>query len=86
MPNTGVTFPCLPTPQTDDGSIDISIMTTAADQLGTTLAGTDGYHTVVVKSTVVPGATEATLTPVLESASDKTTGDACARPRLRNAS
>ena len=73
--DTDVTFLCLPTPQTDDGSIDLSIMTTAADQLGTTLAQKNDHHTVVVKSTVVPGSTETEITPVLESASDKTAGD-----------
>ena len=50
-------------------------MTTAADQLGTTLAAKDGYHTVVVKSTVVPGSTETKITPILESASGKPAGD-----------
>ncbi|MCY4732131.1 UDP-glucose/GDP-mannose dehydrogenase family protein [Natronomonas gomsonensis] len=73
--DTDVTFLCLLTPQTDDGSIDLSIMTTAAEQLGTTLAAKDDHHTVVVKSTVVPGSTETEITPVLESASGKPAGD-----------
>jgi len=34
---TDATFLCLPTPQDDDGSIDLSIMETAATQLGTLL-------------------------------------------------
>jgi len=71
---TDVTFLCLPTPQQEDGSIDLSILETAAEQLGDTLAEKDDWHTVVVKSTVIPGSTEDGITPVLEEASGKTAG------------
>lgn len=71
-----ITFLCLPTPQTADGSINLSIMETAAEQLGSTLAIKDTWHTVVVKSTVTPGSTEETITPILEAASEKTAGEA----------
>ncbi|MDB9235508.1 UDP-glucose 6-dehydrogenase AglM [Halorubrum ezzemoulense] len=74
--DTDVTFLCLPTPQNDDGSIDLSIMEAAAEQLGTTLAAKDAWHTVIVKSTVVPGSTEEAITPILEAASEKPAGDA----------
>ena len=73
--DTDITFLCLPTPQNDDGSIDLSIMEAGAEQFGTTLAAKDAWHTVVVKSTVVPGSTEDAITPILEAASDKTAGD-----------
>ncbi|ELZ19139.1 UDP-glucose 6-dehydrogenase [Haloterrigena salina JCM 13891] len=72
---TDVTFLCLPTPQSEDGSIDLSIMEAGAEQLGETLARKDDWHTVVVKSTVVPGSTEDVVTPVLEDASGKTAGE-----------
>jgi len=72
--DTDVTFLCLPTPQNEDGSIDLSIMEAGAKQLGDTLAEKDDWHTVVVKSTVVPGSTEDVVTPVLEKASGKTAG------------
>ncbi|QAU12147.1 UDP-glucose/GDP-mannose dehydrogenase family protein [Halorubrum sp. BOL3-1] len=74
--DTEVTFLCLPTPQNDDGSIDLSIMEAGATQLGETLAEKSDWHTVVVKSTVVPGSTEDTITPILEDASDTTAGEA----------
>jgi len=73
--DTDVTFLCLPTPQNDDGSIDLSIMETGATQLGATLAEKTDWHTVVVKSTVVPGSTEDVLTPMLEAESGKTAGE-----------
>jgi len=74
--DTDVTFLCLPTPQNDDGSIDLSIMEAGASQLGETLADKPDWHTVVVKSTVVPGTTEDTITPIIEAASGKTAGEA----------
>ncbi len=73
--DTDVTFLCLPTPQTDDGSIDLSIMEAGAEQLGRTLADKDDWHTVVVKSTVVPGSTEDVITPVLTKESSQTPGE-----------
>ena len=73
--DTDVTFLCLPTPQNEDGSIDLSIMEAGAEQLGDTLAQKPDWHSVVVKSTVVPGSTEDVITPVLETASGKTAGE-----------
>ena len=62
---TDVTFLALPTPSREDGSIDTSIMETGSESLGEALAGKDD-HTVVVKSTVVPGTTETVVEPALE--------------------
>jgi UDPglucose 6-dehydrogenase len=73
--DTDVTFLCLPTPQRADGRIDLSIMEAGAEQLGATLADTSDWHTVIVKSTVVPGTTEDVLTPILERASETTAGE-----------
>jgi UDPglucose 6-dehydrogenase len=73
--DTEVTFLCLPTPQNDDGSIDLSIMEAGASQLGETLADKTDWHTVVVKSTVVPGSTADAITPILERESEKTAGE-----------
>jgi len=73
--DTDATFLCLPTPQNDDGSIDLSIMKAGAAQLGDTLATKNEWHTVVVKSTVVPGTTEDVITQLLEDESEKTAGE-----------
>ncbi|MFB6119367.1 UDP-glucose 6-dehydrogenase AglM [Halosegnis sp.] len=72
--DTDVTFLCLPTPQHADGSIDLSIMEAGAEQLGATLAETGDWHTVVVKSTVVPGSTADVITPAIEEVSGRTAG------------
>jgi UDPglucose 6-dehydrogenase len=72
--DTEVTFLCLPTPQNDDGSIDLSIMEAGATQLGEMLSEKSDWHTVIVKSTVVPGSTEDVIAPILEVESGKTAG------------
>ena len=73
--DTEVTFLCLPTPSREDGSIDLSIMKVGAESLGETLAEKDGRHTVVVKSTVVPGTTADEIAPVVARHSGRTVGD-----------
>ena len=73
--DTDVTFLALPTPSNDDGSIDLGYMEAASESLGATLAEGVSEHTVVVKSTVIPGTTADRLTPILESASGMTAGD-----------
>jgi UDPglucose 6-dehydrogenase len=56
----------LPTPSNDDGSIDTAIVEAGAESLGAVLGDIEGYPTVVVKSTVVPGTTEDLIGPTLE--------------------
>ena len=72
---TDVTFLALLTPSEDDGGIDLSYMEAAAETLGETLAKESGEHTVVVKSTVVPGTTADVVTPIIEEASGMTAGE-----------
>jgi UDPglucose 6-dehydrogenase len=73
--DTELTFLALLTPSTDDGGIDLSYMEAAAETLGETLAESDGEHTVVVKSTVIPGTAADVITPILEEASGMTAGE-----------
>jgi UDPglucose 6-dehydrogenase len=64
---TDVTFLALPTPSNDDGSVDTSYVAAGARAVGEALPS-DEPHTVVVKSTVVPGTTEAVVEPALAEA------------------
>lgn len=54
--------------------IDLSYIKTTADQIGQVLTGKDDYHTVIVKSTVVPGTTMGVVLPTLNQASGKQAG------------
>ncbi len=73
--DTDITFVAMQTPSREDGSIDLSVVEAGMRDVGETLAEKDGYHLVVVKSTVIPGMTEERLTPILEEASGKTAGE-----------
>ncbi len=72
--NTHITFIAVGTPSRKDGSIDIACIMRAAEDIGKALKKKTEYHTVVVKSTVVPGTTEGVLLPLLEKASGKKAG------------
>lgn len=74
---TDCTFLCLPTPQADDGSLDLEVMRSGSESLGRTLASApeNHRHLVVVKSTVLPGTTEEVIGPILEKESGTRIGD-----------
>ncbi|QSG11330.1 UDP-glucose 6-dehydrogenase [Halapricum desulfuricans] len=68
VPETDVTFMALATPSKPDGSIETSIIESAATSLGEAIAGKPSTHQVVVKSTVVPGTTENVIAPRIADA------------------
>ena len=70
-----LTFICVGTPSRPDGSIDVSYVRRAAEQIGAALAAAaTGFHAVVVKSTVVPGTSDQVVRPTCERASGKRAG------------
>ncbi|BDU71010.1 UDP-glucose dehydrogenase family protein [Mesoterricola silvestris] len=58
-----------------DGRIDLSFVETVARTIGAHLKGDPAYHTIVVKSTVVPGTTLGLVRATLESASGRVAGE-----------
>ena len=58
----------------DGSAIDLKYIRTVAAEIGAVLKDKPSYHTVVVKSTVVPGTTEAVVLPILEETSGKRAG------------
>jgi UDPglucose 6-dehydrogenase len=68
---TGLTFICVGTPSKEDGSIDLSQIDTVAHAIGQTLQADSAHHTIIVKSTVLPGTTETLVIPILEKESGK---------------
>ena len=73
--DTDVTFLAVGTPAREDGSIDPAGLLAAARDVGSALAEKDGYHLVVVKSTVLPDVIDDELIPAIEAASGKTDGE-----------
>jgi UDPglucose 6-dehydrogenase/GDP-mannose 6-dehydrogenase len=57
-----------------EGRIDLKYIEEAASDIGEALKGLSRYHTVVVKSTVIPGTTAGTVRAHLERASGKRAG------------
>lgn len=70
--DSDVVFIAVGTPSNKDGSIDLSQIKSASEQIAKHL---DGYKVVAVKSTVVPSTTKNTILPILEKVSGKKCGD-----------
>ena len=65
---------CVGTPNRSNGSIDLSAVLRVCEQIGQALSSKQGYYTVVVRSTVVPGTVEERLLPMLQKTSGKKAG------------
>ena len=83
--DSDVSFICVGTPCGRNGRIDLTSLRTACEQLGQALAVKDGFHTVAVRSTVLPGTIASVLIPVLECGSRKRAGSGfavCSNPEF----
>jgi GDP-mannose 6-dehydrogenase len=72
--NTDASFICVGTPSAPDGSVGLKYVKSVCEGIGTALATKDAFHSVVIRSTIVPGSTEETCIPALEKASGKVAG------------
>jgi UDPglucose 6-dehydrogenase len=70
-----MTILLVPTPSDERGAFTNAFLLDAIEHVGRGLARRDGYHVVVVGSTVMPGSCEAELQPALEDASGRRVGD-----------
>ena len=71
---TDVSFVVVPTPSEDQGGYSLRFVRAAMASIGEALANKNSYHLVVLTSTVLPGATEFGVMPILEAASGKQCG------------
>lgn len=69
-----ISFICVGTPSNGDGSINLQYVEQVCSDIGQAVARKEGIHTVVVKSTVIPGTTEGVVIPALEKQSGKKAG------------
>lgn len=65
---------CVGTPSKPNGDLELDFVARVAEQIGRALAQKSDRHTVVVRSTVLPGTTESIVQPILEKYSGKSAG------------
>jgi UDPglucose 6-dehydrogenase len=72
--NSGITFILVPTPSEEHGGFSTKYAEEAARNIGVALKDKNDFHIVALTSTVMPGATETVIKPILERASGKKCG------------
>ena len=72
--DTDITFVAVGTPSNTDGSIDLTYVFRVCEEIGEVLREKEGFHIVIVKSTVFPGTTDDRVRHILEYTSGKKAG------------
>jgi GDP-mannose 6-dehydrogenase len=72
--NSEISLICVGTPSNTNGSLDLTYVKRVCQQLGAALESKMAYHTIVVRSTMLPGTIESAVIPVLEVYSGKKAG------------
>lgn len=72
--NSDISFICVGTPSAPDGSVGLKYVEEVCRNIGAALATKNAYHSVIVRSTCVPGSTETCCIPALEETSGKRAG------------
>ncbi len=73
--NADITFITVGTPSLPDGSADLTFLKATAKEIGDALKQKQGYHLIVVRSTVPPGTTENIVKPIISEHSKKKVGE-----------
>jgi GDP-mannose 6-dehydrogenase len=71
---TEVSLVCVGTPSHQNGSLDLTYVERVCQQIGAAMEAKKESHTVVVRSTMLPGTIEGTVVPALEAYSGKKAG------------
>lgn len=72
--NATMSFICVGTPSKKGGQADLSHVEHVSREIGEALRSKQGTHTVVIRSTMLPGSIEDVIIPQIESASGKREG------------
>lgn len=71
---TDISMICVGTPSCRNGDLDMRFIESVARDIGDVLQTKDAWHTVVVRSTVLPGTVRGLVIPILEAQSGKKAG------------
>jgi len=66
---TDISLVCVGTPSRPNGSIDLSYVLRVAEQIGAAVKAKGSWHTIVIRSTVMPGTIDTHVIPAIERAS-----------------
>jgi GDP-mannose 6-dehydrogenase len=66
---------CVGTPSNPNGSLDLKYVVRVCHEIGAALKEKSAPHTIVIRSTMLPGTIEGTVIPALEEASGKQAGN-----------
>lgn len=73
--STDISFICVGTPSKENGSLETAFVSRVAQEIGESISKTDRFHSVVMRSTMLPGTMEEIVIPILERASGKRAGE-----------
>ncbi len=73
--NSEITMICVGTPSKTSGDLDLRYIQAVSQEIGKALAGKQDWHTVVIRSTVLPGTITNVVRPILEERSGKKAGE-----------
>lgn len=83
--NTELSFVCVGTPSQANGNLDLRYIRRICEQIGLAIGKKATHHTVVIRSTIVPGTMHKTVIPILEKFSGKKAGvgfGVCSNPEF----
>ena len=83
--NSEISFLCVGTPSLRNGKLDLGHIEPVCREIGQVLKNKNGFHLVVLRSTVLPGTAETIVVPALEKSSGKKLGQnfgVCVNPEF----
>jgi GDP-mannose 6-dehydrogenase len=72
--NSDASLVCVGTPSNANGSLDLNHVKHVCEEIGAALKGKGERHTIVIRSTMLPGTIESLVVPTLEQTSGKHAG------------
>jgi GDP-mannose 6-dehydrogenase len=72
---TELSFVCVGTPSRPNGSLNTSHVANVSQQIGAAIRQKNDFHSVVVRSTMLPGTMETLVIPAFQTCSRKTAGE-----------
>jgi GDP-mannose 6-dehydrogenase len=82
---SNISLVCVGTPSRPNGSIDLAYVVRVSQQIGAALREKGRWHTVVIRSTVMPGTIDSHVIPAIEAACGLTHGNGfavCSNPEF----